>query len=81
MLYARRIGLIAVLAPAAVLLLAFPIAAEEWSRFRGPNGSGVSESTGLPVELGPQKNKAWEVDVPFGRSSPAVSACPMTRRG
>ena len=74
MLYARRIGLIAALVPAAVLFLSFPIAAEEWSRFRGPNGSGVSESTGLPVELGPQKNKAWEADVPFGRSSPAVSA-------
>ena len=26
-------------------------AAEDWSRFRGPNGTGVSATTNLPVEL------------------------------
>jgi hypothetical protein len=25
---------------------------EDWSRFRGPNGSGVPNATGLPVEFG-----------------------------
>ena len=28
----------------------------EWARFRGPNGSGVSESGALPTEFGPAKN-------------------------
>jgi len=74
MLHAHRIRSMAALVPAAALLLALPVGAGEWSRFRGPNGSGVSKSTGLPVDFGPQKNKAWEADVPFGRSSPAVSA-------
>ena len=29
---------------------------EEWAQFRGPNGTGVSASKGLPVEFGPTKN-------------------------
>ena len=28
---------------------------EDWSQFRGPNGSGVSATTGLPVEFGQQR--------------------------
>lgn len=48
-------------------------AADEWLGFRGNNGSGVAEATGLPTELGPKKNVAWKVDVPFGRSSPVVT--------
>jgi hypothetical protein len=37
------------------LLLLFPMLpcvgsiAEEWTRFRGPNGSGISTATGLPI--------------------------------
>ena len=54
------------------MLFAAPAVAEEWSRFRGPNGSGVSASTGLPVDLNEQ-NTNWEVDVPFGRSSPVIA--------
>jgi len=54
-------------------LFTLPVAAEDWSRFRGPNGSGTSSSTGVPVEFGPQKNKIWEVDIPFGRSSPVIA--------
>lgn len=46
----------------------------EWSRFRGPNGSGVSASTGLPTEFGPERNLEWEAVVPFGRSSPVLTA-------
>ena len=33
---------------------------EPWSRFRGPNGTGVSSSTGLPAEFGPTKNVIWK---------------------
>ncbi len=44
-----------------------------WSRFRGPNGSGVSEAVGLPVEFGPQRNFVWRTAVPFSRSSPIMS--------
>ena len=39
--------------------------AGDWPRFRGPNGSGISDSTELPVEFGPQKNLLWKVKVPL----------------
>ena len=44
----------------------------DWSRFRGPNGSGISETKGLPAEFGPDKNVLWKVDLPQGYSSPII---------
>ena len=44
----------------------------DWSRFRGPNGSGVSATKGLPAEFGPDKNVLWKVDLPQGFSSPII---------
>jgi len=44
---------------AAVLLFVVqvtPTSAEEWSRFRGPGGSGVLESVNLPVDFGTDRN-------------------------
>jgi outer membrane protein assembly factor BamB len=46
---------------------------EGWSRFRGPNGSGISTSTRLPTEFGPSKNVIWKTELPFGHSSPALT--------
>src|SRR4029450_2916881 len=46
---------------------------EGWSRFRGPNGSGVSTSRRLPTEFGPDKNVVWKTALPFGHSSPALT--------
>lgn len=62
-----------------VLLLASLVAslaapAEEWSRFRGPNGSGISPDKGYPVEFGPSKNLLWRVKVRAGKSSPVLTA-------
>ena len=47
--------------------------AEDWSQFRGPNGSGVSVSSNLPVEFGPGKNMIWKTDLPPGHSSPVLT--------
>ena len=44
----------------------------DWSRFRGPNGSGISETKNLPAEFGPEKNVVWKVDLPQGYSSPII---------
>jgi outer membrane protein assembly factor BamB len=44
----------------------------DWSRFRGPNGSGVSNTKNLPAEFGPDKNVVWKVDLPEGYSSPII---------
>jgi outer membrane protein assembly factor BamB len=62
----------------AFLLLFVSLAADTpdpggWSRFRGPNGSGVSTSTRLPTEFGPDTNVVWKTELPFGHSSPALT--------
>ena len=51
----------------------FVAGSEDWSRFRGPNGSGVSETSGLPVHFGPGQNVAWKTALPPGHSSPVLT--------
>ena len=48
-------------------------ATTEWSQFRGPNGTGVAETTGLPIEFGPTKNVVWKTELPPGHSSPVLT--------
>lgn len=52
----------------ALALVAVSLLGGDWARFRGPNGSGVSDARGLPVEL----KSVWKTAAPFGRSSPIV---------
>lgn len=49
-----------------------PPTATQWPRFRGPNGSGVSETDKPPTTFGPSSNRLWRTPVPPGHSSPAV---------
>jgi outer membrane protein assembly factor BamB len=69
---------------AAVLLLAaLPLATrastsqsdkhEVWTRFRGPNGSGVVETGSLPTTFGPDTNVIWKTELAEGHSSPVLS--------
>lgn len=45
---------------------------QEWTRFRGPNGSGVSDLTGFPVEWS-ASDYNWQIDLPVeGSSSPVL---------
>ena len=46
-------------------------AATDWSRFRGPNGSGVAQTTGLPERVSPETT-VWKVDLGKGWSSPVL---------
>ena len=48
-------------------------AADQWTEFRGPSGTGHSESVGLPREWNETKNVAWRTPI-HGRgwSSPVV---------
>jgi outer membrane protein assembly factor BamB len=57
------------------LLALFPAAslAEEWSRFHGPNGSGVSKDTNFPAEFSKEKNLLWRTPVRAGKSSPILT--------
>ena len=45
--------------------------AEEWSRFRGPNGAGVSSEKNLPATVD-DSTTAWKTEVGAGWSSPVV---------
>jgi outer membrane protein assembly factor BamB len=45
-------------------------AADEWNRFRGPNGAGVSEATSVPTHW-TTSDYNWVIDLPgIGHSSP-----------
>ncbi|HEU4769832.1 MAG TPA: PQQ-binding-like beta-propeller repeat protein, partial [Pyrinomonadaceae bacterium] len=57
----------------ASLSIATAFAAEEWSQFRGPNGTGVSETKGVPETFGPNKNVVWKTALPSGHSSPVLT--------
>jgi len=46
---------------------------DAWSRFRGPNGSGVVASGPLPLRLG-EESQAWRTPLPPGYSSPVLDA-------
>jgi outer membrane protein assembly factor BamB len=50
-----------------------PMDDPDWSRFRGPNGAGVVETSNLPVEVGPSTNVVWKTALPPGHSSPILS--------
>ena len=56
------------------LMLATFVSGEEWSQFRGPNGTGVSATTGLPDTFGPAKNVIWKTELPPGHSSPVLTS-------
>lgn len=44
----------------------------EWTRFRGPDGAGISDQKGIPVTWSPG-DYAWNVELPgVGHSSPVI---------
>lgn len=58
-----------------VLLLGFVTLAQadNWPQWRGPDGTGHSQETRLPVSWSPTKNVAWKLDLPgIGGSTPAI---------
>ncbi len=64
-----------VLWPVLSLFLVLPsLQAAEWTRFRGPDGLGVVETSGIPDEFGPATNVVWKTPLPVGKSSPVFTA-------
>jgi outer membrane protein assembly factor BamB len=46
--------------------------AQEWTRFRGPNGTGESETTNIPASW-TEKDLNWRIELPgIGHSSPVL---------
>lgn len=44
----------------------------DWSRFRGPNGSGQAKGDKFPTEFSQTKNMLWRLPLPKGHSSPII---------
>src|SRR3954468_1024162 len=67
----RRACVSGVLAVAA-LTQAVGLQAQEWTRFRGPNGTGISDAKGIPTAIG-ESCLSWKVELPGGGlSSPVI---------
>ncbi len=46
----------------------------EWSRFRGPNGTGISKDASIPIEWSDTQNLRWKTKLPGpGSSSPVLT--------
>ena len=61
-----------VLSLASVFILFSTLSGQEWSRFRGPNGTGISDATTIPVQW-TDDDYNWKVELPgIGHSSPVV---------
>jgi outer membrane protein assembly factor BamB len=61
------------LAAALVLLVAATGSADNWPRFRGPNGTGVAADKDVPVQWSETSGVLWKIPLPgLGNSSPVV---------
>jgi len=47
---------------------------EDWNRFRGPNGSGISNDSGFPSTVTKEQSIRWRTPVRPGKSSPVLTA-------
>ncbi len=58
------------------MLLSFTLAflaAADWTRFRGPNGSGIAGPAAPPVRFDAQTAVVWKTPLPPGHSSPVLT--------
>jgi outer membrane protein assembly factor BamB len=63
--------LIGFVTAAALVAIASVGIAADWLQFRGPDGEGVSDETGLPTTWGEDENIVWKTKLPgAGTSSP-----------
>jgi outer membrane protein assembly factor BamB len=57
---------------ALLVVLAFAASAQEWTRFRGPNGTGISHAKSIPTKV-TDADVNWRVELPgVGHSSPVL---------
>jgi outer membrane protein assembly factor BamB len=68
----RRLVVVSLAAAVAVLTAALPSWSQEWTRFRGPNGTGQTDATTIPTEWS-EKDYNWKIDLPgLGHGSPVI---------
>ena len=60
------------LLPVVVVLFASALQGQEWTRFRGPDGQGISQAKTIPIKW-TENDYAWKVKLPgTGHSCPVV---------
>ncbi|HEV8003329.1 MAG TPA: PQQ-binding-like beta-propeller repeat protein [Planctomycetaceae bacterium] len=70
--HSRRSSWVAWLAAVTLATSVQSASGEDWLRFRGPNGSGISDAR-LPATWSDSENLRWKAKLPgFGSSSPIV---------
>src|SRR5947207_3208984 len=68
----RRFALCSLLVAAVTAILVSTSAAQEWTRFRGPNGTGESETSTIPASW-TDNDLNWRIELPgIGHSSPVL---------
>ena len=74
MLTAARLFIIVLTVASSASLAQTGIADDEWPQFRGPEGQGRTEITGLPLTWSETENVVWKTPLPGeGHSSPVIS--------
>ena len=68
----RRMGFLVLTTLSILRLSAADGAEQHWPQFRGPDGSGVTETGNPPVHFGPDSNVVWKIALPSGHSSPCI---------
>jgi outer membrane protein assembly factor BamB len=64
--------IVAIIVTACLLSLSFADASD-WTRFRGPNGTGIAKDKDIPVTWDMSKHLLWKVALPgLGNSSPVI---------
>src|SRR5690349_10116914 len=64
------ISLIRLVCLGAALSIACTARADNWERFRGPNGVGISSDKNIPVKFSATENVRWKIKMEAGHSSP-----------
>jgi outer membrane protein assembly factor BamB len=68
----RRFVAVVLAAATAISTWSTPAMAQQWTRFRGPNGTGQSDATTIPAEW-TEKDYNWKIDLPgLGHGSPVI---------
>ena len=68
---AKKLSCAAIMAVSLSIII-FPLKAQEWTRFRGPNGSGISNAKTVPSKIG-DADVNWKSELPgSGHSSPVL---------
>ena len=71
---AARLFIIVLTVASSASLAQTGIADDEWPQFRGPEGQGRTEITGLPLTWSETENVVWKTPLPGeGHSSPVIS--------